>query len=254
MTPLLFYSEWNQIIKDWYTTKNALASLMDKGHSLSLDHVPEPYYGDMDNCSIVIINLNPGTGLCEQCWQNQNKPAMMVNEIKEDGYSSFAQSFPMLQKKGPKPSVNWWKIRKAWIDRILNAEQVNNDKMPFAIELVPLHSKSFKVANTDSYVKMMAKNHPNLDVIDAIEYAIGKSDAKMGIAVGRPIYDVLTNNGFDTIRAPFSPDPGIKRSYAVIGRNGHPEILCTWSSGSNSAPAEAFAIHEQEIIHEYFSM
>ena len=251
MIPSLFYSEWDQIIKDWYINKNALASLMDKGKSLSLDHVPEPFYGDMDNCSIVIINLNPGTGLCEQSWHNQNSPTMMVNDIKRTSYSSFAKGFPMLLGKGPAPSVNWWKIRKAWIDRILNAKQVNNYKMPFAIELVPLHSKSFKVANTDAYVKMMAKNHPNLDVIDAIVYAIGKSDAKMGLAVGKPIYDVLTNNGFVVICKPFQPDPNIKRSYAVIGRNGHPEILCTWSSGSNSAPAKSFVIHEKIII-KYF--
>ena len=81
--------------------------------------------------------------------------------------------------------------------------------MPFAIELVPLHSKSFKVAKTDDYVKKMAANYPGLDVIEAIEYAIAHSDAQMGLAVSRPIYDVLTQNGFDIICKPFSPDPGI---------------------------------------------
>lgn len=251
MEPSLFYSEWDRIIREWYANKNALACLMDKGHTLSMNHVPEPYYGDMDNCSIVIINLNPGTGLLEQHWNNRNNPTMMVNEIKQTSYSGFSRSFPMLagSGKGPAPSVKWWKRRKAWIDRILNSAQVDDRNMPFAIELVPLHSKSFKVAQTDGYVKKMATNYPDLDVIEAIEYAIAHSDAKMGLAVGRPIYDVLTQNGFDIICKPFSPDPGIKRTYAVIGRKE--KILCTWSSGSNSAPAKAFAGHEKSIIQKY---
>lgn len=252
MTPSLFYSEWDQIIKDWYANTDALACLMDKGNSLSLLHVPEPYYGDLDICSIVIINLNPGTGLCEQCWKNQDDSSMMVNEIKNSSYSSFAKSFPMLVGKGPEPSVNWWKIRKKWIDRILEAKELETEKMPFAIELVPLHSKSFKVSDTNAYMKEMASNHQNLDVIAAIEYAINESDAKMGIAVGKPIFEVLTGAGFNIIKDDHKPKPSTERHYAVIGRNGRAEILCTWSSGSNSAPSKDFFDEEKELIAQYF--
>lgn len=254
MTPSSFFSKWDEIISQWYSDKNALSKLMDDGKSLSLDHVPEPYYGNMENkgdCSIVIINLNPGTGLCEQCWHNQNIPKMMVNEIKKDGYSSFAKSFPMLDEKGPEPSVNWWRIRKAWIDRILTAKGVDINKKPFAIELVPLHSKSFKVSDTNEYVKNMAKNHSDLSVIEAIKYAIGNSDAGMGIAVGKPIYDVLIDNGFEAFEEPFQPN-SIKRKYAVIGRGSKAEILCTWSSGSNSAPSDNFIDYEKELLAKYF--
>ena len=259
MTPNIYYSEWDQIIQNWYSNPNALNSLMDKGRSLSMDHVPEPYYGDMDNCSVVIINLNPGTGLCEQCWKDQNNTSIMVNEIKKSSYSCFAKSFPLLRGKGPEPSINWWKIRKAWIDRILKVKQVNSTKMPFAIELVPLHSKSFKIADTESYVKTMTSNHPNLDVIDAIEYAIGKSEAKMGLAIGKPIYEVLLKNGFSHVQGngiswPLKPDPAVNRFYCVIGKDSDPaiRILCTWSYGSNSAPASSFEVHERALLKVFF--
>lgn len=256
MTSADFYSEWDQIIKNWYTDKSALSSLMDKRNSLSLEHVPEPYYGDMDNCSIVIVNMNPGVGLQEQSWYNQDLSNMMVNIIKNSSYSSFVKDFPLLRGVGPTPSVNWWKSRKEWIDRILNVKGVScSKKMPFAIELVPLHSKSFNVSNTSAYVDMIRTLHPKLDIIDAIENAIHRSDAKMGLAVGKPICKVLLKNGFQcfcgSLEDPIQPDSMKSRFYCVIGKE-RPEILCTWHDGGNRAPAQSFAVHEESIIKNCF--
>ena len=84
--PKAFYSEWDRIINEWFQNKQALSPLMDQKNTLSIDHVPEPFYGNLDS-SIVIINLNPGTGLNNQDWSNQNKPGFVVNDIKNIGYS-----------------------------------------------------------------------------------------------------------------------------------------------------------------------
>lgn len=264
-TPKNFYEEWDRFISAWYQDIHALDPLMDKNNSLSIDHLPEPFYGDMeDNCSIVIINLNPGTGLCDQCWLRKNVLGLFVNDVLKSGtYSAYAKAFPLIpgpgtiKARGPEPSINWWKSRNAWMERILSHTKSDSSKKPFAIELVPLHSKSFKVANTVEYVKSMPAA---LNIFDAIGYAIEHSDAKMGLAIGRPIYDVLTNESFkdwayhdvpmtDKEKTPLD----VKRHYQVIENSTKTHrILCTWSEGSNKAPSKDFEPEEGKLIEKYF--
>ena len=266
-----FYKEWDDVISAWLKCKdpfdeqkNPLQDLNDG--TLSLQHLPEPYYGDMDNPSIVIINLNPGTGLCEQCHLRKNKPGILVNDVKVndvkgDSYSKMAKVFPIDRKSKnvhmPQESINWWESRLKWINHILEIRKnmgisIDDNKKPFAIELVPLHSKSFKVSKAAEYVK-----NKYLAVLDAIEHAITKSDAQMGLAIGKPIYDTLTDTQFGYTDIPLKqnkqPNSNIKRYYRVLEKKNGPKILCTWSSGSNKAPAEdPFWGHEENIINEYF--
>ena len=169
-SPADFYKEWDDVISAWLkcsdpfdAQKNPLQSLNDG--TLSLQHLPEPYYGNMDNPSIVIINLNPGTGLHEQCHLRKNVPGILVNDVKNAGYSKMAKVFPLDGMSPnvhmPQKSINWWVSRLEWIKHILDVRKQMNlsidlNKKPFAIELVPLHSKSFKVskaAHTDRLCK-----------------------------------------------------------------------------------------------------
>ena len=263
--PADFYKEWDDVISEWLkckkpfdAQKNPLTNLNDG--TLSLQHLPEPYYGDMDNPSIVIINLNPGTGLCEQCHLRNKVSGILVNDVKNLSYSGMAKSFPLDDNNSivhmPQESKNWWESRLAWINHILTVREKmgipidRNNKKPFAIELVPLHSKSFKVSKAAEYVK---NKYPA--VLGAIEYAITKSDAKMGLAIGKPIYETLTTIGGYTLTTPkeLQPDKNIKRYYRVLEKKNGPKILCTWSSGSNKAPAESpFWELEKNIIDTYF--
>ena len=259
-----FYEAWDDVIKAWLecgdsfdAQKNPLNVLNDG--TLSLQHLPEPYYGDMDNPSIVIINLNPGTGLCEQCHLRKDKPDILVNDVMNNSYSEIAKVFPIERNSKnvhmPRESINWWKSRLEWINHILEIRKnmgisIDDNKKPFAIELVPLHSKSFKVSKAAKYVK---NKYPA--ILGAIEYAITKSDAQMGLAIGKPIYDTLKQFGYTdiTLKQNKQPDSNIKRYYRVLEKKNGPKILCTWSSGSNKAPAEnPFWGHEENIINEYF--
>lgn len=268
ISPADFYKEWDDVISGWLkcsdpfdAQKNPLQNLNDG--TLSLQHLPEPYYGDMDNPSIVIINLNPGTGLCEQCHLRKDVPGILVNDVKVndvkgDSYSKMAKVFPIDGKSKnvhmPQESSNWWVSRLLWINHILTVREKmgipidRNNKKPFAIELVPLHSKSFKVSKAPDYVK---NKYPA--VLGAIEHAITESDAKMGLAIGKPIYDTLTQFGYtDITLKPEQPDLNIKRYYSVLEKKNSLRILCTWSSGSNKAPADnPFWQHEERIINKY---
>mgnify|MGYP006872992134 CR=1 FL=1 len=256
-----FYDTWDSIISAWFKDEHELDKLLDKKQSLSIRHIPEPYYGDVDECSIVIINLNPGTGLCEQCWLEKNNPSTFVNYIMNNTYSSAARDFPLDGSPSPVPmpqaSLSWWESRLLWIDWILalklgidENKKPRTKKKPFAIELVPLHSKSFKVADAAEYV-----NDKYADLLPIIEYAIGVSDSKMGLAIGKPICETLLKNGYQTI-----PDGGSiqrplqdvavgkERYYCIIKGPQGGKILCTWSSGSNKAPAKVFKDYERDVL------
>ena len=264
-TPADFYKEWDDVISKWLkckdpfdAQKNPLTNLNDG--TLSLQHLPEPYYGDMDYPSIVIINLNPGTGLCEQCHLRNKVSGILVNDVKNASYSKMAKVFPIDHMSPnvhmPLESINWWTSRLEWIKHILKVREdmgisIDKKKKPFAIELVPLHSKSFKVSKAAEYVK---NKYPA--VLGAIEYAITKSDAQMGLAIGKPIYETLTTIGgyTDLLTTPKEqqPDKNIKRFYGILAKNNVPEILCTWSSGSNKAPSsDAFAELEKDIVKQF---
>lgn len=274
ITPADFYDEWDKTIKAWldctkpFDNINPLNGLNDAKKSLSLQYLPEPYYGDMEQCSIVIINLNPGTGLCEQCHLRQGVKDLLVNDVKKNGYSKIAKAFPLDGKQSsvhlPKESLDWWKSRLEWIDRILECKlgadyikskedkSKEDKKKPFAVELVPLHSKSFKVDATN-YI-----NAKYASIIGVIDYAISKSDAKMGLAVGKPICNVLLQNGYQivypangTIDTPYKPKSK-ERYYCVIANSKGTRILCTWSSGSNKAPSDDFQPDEHIIIKKVF--
>ena len=267
ISPADFYKEWDDVISGWLkcsdpfdAQKNPLQNLNDG--TLSLQHLPEPYYGDMDNPSIVIINLNPGTGLCEQCHLRKDVPGILVNDVndvKNAPYSKMAKVFPLDGRSPnvhmPQESSNWWVSRLEWINHILTVREKmgipidRNNKKPFAIELVPLHSKSFKVSKAANYV-----NTKYPAVLGAIEHAITKSDAQMGLAIGKPIYDTLKQFGYNDIPLgqDEQPEPNIKRFYRVLIKENSPRILCTWSSGSNKVPADnPFWQHEERIINTY---
>ena len=240
--PADFINEWDSIIQKWMSNPNVLSQFVGKSKDLSINHLPEPYYGDMTNCSIVMINLNPGVGMDYQDWHNKDVPGTDVNRAKVNKYSGYAMPFPLLS--GNTPSSNWWKSRNAWMNRILRSKGIETDKKPFAIELCPLHSKKFKITNPTKYVKGIS--NPKIDVIEVIKYAITFSDAKIGLAVGKSIYRLLMDNGFCETSSYYHVLDSC-REYHIVENDGV-RVLCTWAQGSNSAPADRFSGFEKSII------
>lgn len=242
-----YINVWDSLIQKWMKSPCVLHPLLEDG--LSCYHLPEPYYGDMNNCSIVIVNLNPGAGQCYQCWYNQNTSETAVYEVKKSGYSDYAKGFPLLSGAGGgTASSKWWESRKKWMERILKCMGVKTYNKPFAIELCPLHSAEFKISNPTAYVKKMKSFNPDLDVVEAIKWAVNHSDAKLGLAIGKSIYNLLLDNGFiDTTKASSYPKPSIHREYRLVENNGV-RIMCTWTQGGNTAPASAWRDFESDFI------
>lgn len=246
--PLQRYIDaWNGLIAKWMNNQNVLSPL--KVHqNLSVEHLPEPYNGNPFDCSIVMINLNPGGGHCSLCWNNQNTPHTYVNDANINKYNGFALPFPFLTTPPSTPSSNWWIGRKAFLNRLFAS-----NKNPFAIELCALHSNSTKGICFRCYLTALRSVNPDLDPTQIIENAIKNSDAKFGFAVGKPIYEALKSIGYTDIQIPTphnvknAKGKQNARQFAMVERNGA-KVLCTWASGGNSCPSAAFDSYIKQDI------
>ena len=209
-----FIKEWDSIIQNWMKNKNVLCPFIGKSKDLSKDHLPEPYYGDMDNCSIVMINLNPGIGQDYQEWSNKDKPGTTVNEVKNNKYSVYAKPFPLIFGGSSTPSSKWWKSR-----------------------------------NPTNYVNGIKSVNPKIDVVEAIKWAICNSESKIGLAIGKSIYQTLIYNGFkDITKGSCFPVIGIHREYHIIEKEGV-QVLCTWAQGGNRVPSAHFESFEKSLMN-----
>ena len=150
-----FIDYWDDVICQWFSgnieSKQQLF-LNETSLKLNPEHMPEPYWGDPENCSIVIANYNPGGGAdrnrhtwreCAYC------PESFINQVKQNGYSNVVRGFPIIDNPNAiyDPLNNgvcwwqeyggrgWWLKKMKWLDEnILKLyPQDNLKKKPFAI-------------------------------------------------------------------------------------------------------------------------
>ena len=259
--PQNFINAWDNIIAKWMnipcvSDPSNPFNPLQVHRNLSSEHLPEPYNGNPFDCSIVMINLNPGQGQPYLAWSQQNNPTSCVSLVKNQKYSGFASLFTFLNPQSPissPASTNWWTIRKAFLNRLLQKKGIASNKNPFAIELCALHSKGTAGINFGKYLTALRSVDPNLDPTNVIDIAIKNSDAKFGFAVGKPIYEALKSIGYTDIQIPnhhnvknAKGNPNA-RQFAVVERNGA-KVLCTWASGGNKCISAEFDSYIQQDI------
>ena len=98
-----FIEYWDIVIEQWLQNRSGCHELEEqKQFALNLgideeNRLPEPYWGDPDNCSFVIMNYNPGP--CNDSRHNYRFCAdtdnCMIHEVKSKKYSGFAKTFPL---------------------------------------------------------------------------------------------------------------------------------------------------------------
>ena len=255
-----FINAWDNIIDDWMN----IPCVSDPSNpfnplqvhpNLSVGHLPEPYFGDPADCSIVMINLNPGEGGPIQHWSMQNNSGI-VGSAKTNKYSGLVIPFPFPSSSGAfygTATDKWWAGRRKYLEKLLGMKSITSSKNPFAIELCALHSKGTAGICFTKYLTALRSVNPDLDPTNVIDIAIKNSDAKFGFAVGKPIYEALKSIGYTDIQIPnhhnvknAKGNPNA-RQFAVVERNGA-KVLCTWTSGGNSCPSAAFDSYIQQDI------
>ena len=131
-----------------------------------IDTMPEPFWGSTKENLAVIIDMNPG--FTDVPNKGGYPPDNVVLSRKNmgplltasGGYSAYADAFPQLcPSPHHKASSDWWLKRTKWLDKIVKMKTgfTNTytygfpDLKPFALEIVPWHSKKWSEVNlTDS--------------------------------------------------------------------------------------------------------
>lgn len=167
-------------------------------------HMPEPYWGNPDNCSIVIVNYNPGggddMGIHTYKFTNGNPnflpfpPNTMIDYVYKNSYSSLAKDFPIWKNtlKNRKwlssyGGRDWWLQKKKWVQHLVDSvdkKEINVEGVPpFAIELCGWHSPNWPSGienSSDNSLYESIKNH----FVYPLLYAIEKSNSNIAVCIG----------------------------------------------------------------------
>lgn len=198
---------WDIVIKQWLQNRFAYNELKEQARFASdlgfdvdsiSNRLPEPYWGDPDSCSFVIMNYNPGP--CNDSRHNYRFCAdtcnCMIHEVKNKKYSGFAKSFPLLRDLNStelwfEDSIGrvWWqKQNNKWIKGLLDKlyhERKEFLKLPFAMELSAWHSSHWNGINEKNFAR-----HKKLiedTIIVPFKDIIMESDFKLGLCFGKRI-------------------------------------------------------------------
>ncbi len=197
---------WDEFFEDWNNDKKRTfdKDLIWKNRKgtgkteLEYDVLPQPYLGNIENHSVITLNLNPSRSKKNE--ENIEFEKNNLPKFKEaENYHEYAESFPTYD------THPFWQKQDKWIDRIFkktlgeeklyqyNPETKKEEKLkPFAIEICPWGSKSFqklKINEDDSLIKYMDQH-----VFDVIEKVIDNSKLKIVLSVGKAYYDIFNDS------------------------------------------------------------
>ena len=243
--------------------------------------MPEPFWGNPDCCSVVMINLNPAYKEGHEDLFSREK----AKELLTDGYSAFAKSFSILNDDSYNPEGKvWWEGRKRYLDRLVNAypgkTNPEDSRLPFAIELCPWQTASWGETKIDigGKHKERLKNHIHKYVLAPALYAISKSQVNFAVGIGLPIIKALLDYGFNIEKSwgPDTEDPrymydnSLPKNFPTTLKKGRTEetpaevfykllakedlrVLCIRMSGNNKTPREDFRNNVEPEILNYIA-
>lgn len=178
-------------------------------------HMPEPYWGNPDKCSIVIINYNPGGGLDMSPHTYKGKGApypdnTMIEYVNRKSYSALALDFPLLKTKEELEKDErwwlrsyggrkWWLQKKEWIEHLVDDWAKNGNKQsdekesklpihtrrPFAIELCGWHSQNWNDSTVSIINNVLRKEYMQKSFIYPLLQSIEKSTTQMAVCIGK---------------------------------------------------------------------
>ena len=252
---------WDTVIREWAETGEIPASeafwFSEQGHlGLHPKLMPEPYWGDIDSSSVVLVNMNPAGAGSESPSDishraNRDNPSTLCGLMSGD-YGAVARSFPLL---GGLPfgyaGSDWWLRRVQWLDQL----GIRSRRRPFAIELCAWHSPKWKGARY-SHRKPLAIHRYIRDIFGpALRRALRGSDEHLVMCVGsefaRSVFPLvwpgMREITGEIVGSPY-PVPGNARQFRVFHIPGEGHAICTSARGSNGIPSvDVFGTKEKEI-------
>ena len=277
--------DWDDSIEHWLKNGKSLTGPMAPFRSfvklgnLSDDYIPEPYYGDPDRCSAVVININPGSSTDNEYvkdWRNRSNPnCPLIWDLENTfsgKYSLFQEKYSPFTAESWVPGVQWWKDnRVAFIDKVVSqynkakGKAVNGERSPLAMEMCPLHSKDTKGLNLG---KKEFRSHYINYVFRPAEEAVQSSLLPFGLGFASFIEKIMNKCGYkktllhwedgvdllNSRRAipqwPTSDGKPKKRTYKLISNGEKGAFLFTWDRSGSIIKHNATRMREYEDVDD----
>lgn len=208
-------TDWDECISEWLFCAKRLTgplsvfSQMVQSGGLSDNYIPEPYYGDADNCSAVVVNINPGLTDADviKHWNFRTSPDYRLiydlSYMCSGKYSDWQAIYAPFTAGPWVPGVQWWADnRNDFIDKVVRlfncykGQPYISSKKPFAIELCPFHSGNTGNFKLDS--KVLVPYYADF-VFGPVEQVIKKSQIPFGIGFASLINTVLKKLGYKKV-------------------------------------------------------
>lgn len=270
-----FIEYWDDVIRHWAQGDGSEEKSILKTERVWFDktninlipqYMPEPYGGNPDKCSAVVLNYNPGGSDTEApdayCHISQVSVKGSMPEVMGKRYSGIALDFPWLNAEDQrpafmnderlKPTIDWLRNRTEWVDSLLGKTSGSEQGLkPFFIDLCGWHSKNWKgvrFKSTKRYDATPLADYLKEHILPVLMYAIPKSELGVGLCVGKEFADViLPLLGFKATSEPIQPNSEKRRYFQPFELDGV-KILCTWSWGANKRPSDEYLSYEKELI------
>lgn len=243
--------------------------------------MPEPFWGNPDCCSVVMINLNPAYKEGHESLFSREKTKKLI----PNGYSSFAKGFPILDEDSFNPEGKvWWEGRKKYLDRLVDAypgkKHPDEKRLPFAIEICPWQTATWQETKINIARNKSLNSYIQRHVLDPAAYAVKNSQADFAVGIGLPIIDALLDYGFTIVKSwgpktddehyrnknthslpakyptTYKKDKAEKTPANVFFKllvKGDLKVLCIRMSGSNGVPRPEFRDCVEPEILTYIS-
>lgn len=257
---------WDDVIRRWFDgdidkEQQLFFDFKNRKYAyvlnLSKEDMPEPYWGNPKDCSVVIANYNPGGG------GNKDKHTYrggkleektLIGEVKKSGYSKVALGFPLIVESGngeccyiDYDGSKWWKPKRRWLENYIfpaiDCAENFKDKKPFAIEFCAWHSVEWpRDACSRIYKNEALKSVVDKYFIDVLTDAVKHSESKLGICVGAQFYRMFQSKGMTPIKC-FQHEESSKYYLYLFEINGA-KILSVWGIGNRYPKIDSSKLKE----------
>ncbi len=263
-------------IQEQLVYKNAVKQSR-KETKLNFDHMPEPYWGNPKDCSIVILDFNPAGGSKPSKWtsiglfRNYNSKDSLTYCANKNKYSGMALSFPLLNNNSWISNYNgadWWKKKEVWLNELVHYKGISKPKIPFGMELCGWHSEKWEGIDISSQkICSIIEDRVILPLLYAIDNSQVNFAVCLGAAFDENLFCKYVDNVSDAVykkiksklsvnykrdknfndRLVFtSPSHRTYRIFQIKGTNNY--LINTYYRGGNRTPGKVWKVLEKLII------